>query len=367
MKQAPPKTIEAIVSHLIPPARREDVLGDLHERYRSTAQYLMDAMRTVPHVIVSQIRRTTDRRLVIFEALALYLAFLTVPARPGGRSLIFEPAMLMPLLIPVVVALMALRFIDVYTRSESRTQKGFALQSVMAVALAYGAEELVRVAHAALTLPRGALLEGSALAAFLVWMLRWAMCSQEHRMRPSTLHSAGGDATMLLDIQRQVKEFGDRIRNRNRMEYGAALLVIAFFTYSFAKTTHPIARVGFALIIAGTLYAIYVLRTKGSPRVPPAEGTIAAYLAFHRSELGRQRDLLHRIWLWYSGPFIPGFVVLFTGALLSNDVRNRGVFPLLSSSVVCALIFFAIWKVNQRAERRLQQQIDDLDAMANRQ
>ena len=38
------KTAEAIVAVFVPPACREEVLGDLHERYRSPGQYGVDAV-----------------------------------------------------------------------------------------------------------------------------------------------------------------------------------------------------------------------------------------------------------------------------------------------------------------------------------
>ena len=48
MKPGPPKTFEALVAVLVPPACREEVLGDLHERYGSPRQYGLDAASTVP-------------------------------------------------------------------------------------------------------------------------------------------------------------------------------------------------------------------------------------------------------------------------------------------------------------------------------
>ena len=53
----PPKALETIAGLLIPRASREQVLGDLHERYRSPVQYISDVVRTVPWVIASRLRR----------------------------------------------------------------------------------------------------------------------------------------------------------------------------------------------------------------------------------------------------------------------------------------------------------------------
>src|SRR5262245_33562935 len=58
METRPPEIIERIVAWLIPPMSREHVLGDLSERYTSPRQYVLDAMRTLPFVIASRVRRT---------------------------------------------------------------------------------------------------------------------------------------------------------------------------------------------------------------------------------------------------------------------------------------------------------------------
>ena len=52
--------IEKIVGIFIPPACREEVLGDLRERNDGVQLFIYDALRTIPLVIVSRIRRTTD-------------------------------------------------------------------------------------------------------------------------------------------------------------------------------------------------------------------------------------------------------------------------------------------------------------------
>src|SRR5215471_5311467 len=54
MNSGPSKTAEAIVAVFVPPACREEVLGDLHERYSSSGQYGLDAVRTIPLVIISR-------------------------------------------------------------------------------------------------------------------------------------------------------------------------------------------------------------------------------------------------------------------------------------------------------------------------
>lgn len=76
MPSGPPKLLENLARLIIPPACREEVLGDLHERYRSPAQYLGDLIATVPFLIVSRIVRTTDLQLLLTDTLLIYGSFL---------------------------------------------------------------------------------------------------------------------------------------------------------------------------------------------------------------------------------------------------------------------------------------------------
>ena len=49
----PPRIVEAVAGALLPASRREDVLGDLHERYTSPLGYVRDAVQLIPIVAIS--------------------------------------------------------------------------------------------------------------------------------------------------------------------------------------------------------------------------------------------------------------------------------------------------------------------------
>ena len=84
VETCPPKVIERVVQLLIPPASREHVLGDLSERYESTRQYLVDALRTLPFVVVSRVRRTSNPPLD--TAVVVMLWFWAVICGGGNMS-----------------------------------------------------------------------------------------------------------------------------------------------------------------------------------------------------------------------------------------------------------------------------------------
>ena len=123
MEPSPPKIIEAAVELLLPPACRESVLGDLCESYTSPIRYLRDAILTVPLVIVSRIRRTTDAGLLLLEAFALYLCFATPARFLNGRVFLNQHNAYVRLALPVLIALLALVLADAYTSTEKRMIK----------------------------------------------------------------------------------------------------------------------------------------------------------------------------------------------------------------------------------------------------
>ena len=61
----PPKIIETIAGLLLPRACREQVLGDLHERYVPPFQYTLDVVRTLPFAVASQIRRRSSLQSIL--------------------------------------------------------------------------------------------------------------------------------------------------------------------------------------------------------------------------------------------------------------------------------------------------------------
>lgn len=116
----PPKVVEFLLGVLLPPACRESVLGDLHEGYTSPAQYVRAAASAVPWVIASRIVRTTEPRLLLLEAFALYLAFVTSARFAAGPKFLELWNAYIRLALPVVAALFAMVLVDAYTSTEKR-------------------------------------------------------------------------------------------------------------------------------------------------------------------------------------------------------------------------------------------------------
>jgi hypothetical protein len=120
MRSGPPKTLEAIVALLLPPVCREEVLGDLCEKYAGPGQYVLLAMRVVPCVIVSRIRRTADARVLLMEALLLYASYLAA-AWYTDRKVLMDQWGFLRLAIPAVLAVAFMMLEDAWSRVREKS------------------------------------------------------------------------------------------------------------------------------------------------------------------------------------------------------------------------------------------------------
>ena len=172
----------------------------------------------------------------------------------------------------------------------------------------------------------------------------------------------------LGEIRRKAQKFEKRVLWRNLREYAASAIVVASFGYTMVLSPPALMRTGCALMIAGTLFMVYMLHRRGASRTVPAELAFRTCVDFHRKELERQRDLLRGVWTWYLLPFVPGMTVFLAGLFLwtmkqPNAPEHTGaiVITFAITVVVCAAVFIGAGKLNQWGARKLQQEIDALD------
>lgn len=134
--------IEQIVGIFIPPACREEVLGDLRERNDGAQLFLYDALRTVPFVIVSRIRRTTDSVVLLMEAFCSFISFLAA-AWALDRAMVYRQDGLMRLAVPCVIAMVMLMIADAYANPRKRSL----LRPFISVTIAFLGVFLVHIIH----------------------------------------------------------------------------------------------------------------------------------------------------------------------------------------------------------------------------
>src|SRR5579872_6737310 len=166
MCSGPKKSAEAVVAVFVPPACREEVLGDLHERYRSAGQYGMDALCTVPMVILSRIRRTADPQVMLMQAFALYVSFLS-SAWLGDRALLNEPWGLARLGLPAAMALIGLVLEDAYSKPGRRSALSLARGPVLGTGLALVSQGMLWAGRPQLAIPAWVAIYGCAMSLLL--------------------------------------------------------------------------------------------------------------------------------------------------------------------------------------------------------
>ena len=105
----PSPLLESVLSRLLPVAVRDEVLGDLYERYQSPLQYLLAGVAIVPIAVFCRIRRTADPQVTLTVACLLYLCYL-------GTAWFTTPTSSTRLALPPALTLLGIVLADVYAR-----------------------------------------------------------------------------------------------------------------------------------------------------------------------------------------------------------------------------------------------------------
>jgi hypothetical protein len=166
MRAGPSRIAEAIVAVFVPPACREEVLGDLYERYRSAGQYGLDAARTIPLVILSRIRRTADPPVLLMQALTLYASFLAA-AWLEDRAFLTKQWGLMRIAFPAAAAILGLLLEDAYARPGWRSPLKLVRGPMLGLGLALASQVMLRIGSPDLALPVLIACYGCALSLLL--------------------------------------------------------------------------------------------------------------------------------------------------------------------------------------------------------
>jgi hypothetical protein len=164
--------LERLIGLLIPPACREEILGDLHERYQSLPQYLFNMCSVTPMVIVSRIRRTADPQVLLLESFALYLAFLGATLLQDRTFLLAENALLR-LALPCATTLVGALLEAAYTRPGRHSQLQLARGPALGIFAALLCQEVLRYADSDAVVPQWIMLNGSAMGLLLLSGIRF--------------------------------------------------------------------------------------------------------------------------------------------------------------------------------------------------
>ena len=173
------------------------------------------------------------------------------------------------------------------------------------------------------------------------------------------------NAVTLEHIHERASQFQKRIRRGLLIEYVASIFVVLIFGFYIWVFPGWMIKAGSALIILAAAFAICQMRRRMSAQnVPDAQRL--ELIAFHRRELVRQRDAWTSAWLWYIAPFLPGMVLMGMGRWFQFHASWRSLAwdheIIILASAFAVLVLGSIWLLQMRAAKRLQKEIDALDA-----
>jgi len=324
----PPEWLERIVLAAIPPAAREAVGGDLWETYQAPRQYVAEALRTVPLVILSQARRNLNFPALMLQGALSYsclgtlatLALLPIlmllgayqaTARPAPRRAFRESILMAAFVTIVLLQLMTMHI---------ATQLGLEHFNWLSLFLQ-------------------ALLLSPLLCLFRAGLILLG------DRRTGSLSGA----IAMEKLEQDYRAFAGRARRRNLAE-GAALALAAACCFYFGWNLLPVRLFG--------LVGLYLL-LHAAPRALPARGDFVSLRAQYQQELARQQQLRQFLWwLW----FTPALVALNAGLIQAGLASGRPLIAVMGAIGV-ALLCFLVTALNREHGGRVQEQIGLLDRM----
>jgi hypothetical protein len=327
----PPDWLERIVLSAIPPAAREAVAGDLWETYCSPRQYAAEALRTVPFVVASQMRRNLNLPALLLQGALIFIClggtatFLSLPVlmlrgayqattRPCPARVFREAILLSSGVMVLLLLVMSSRF-------------PFAARS--------GVDHFTWLSL---------FLLGLLLSPFLC-ILRAGLIMQGDRCMPLTASDLPTE-----ELARGYRDFLRGVLCRNLLE-AMALAAMAVSGFFFAWNA--------MLVGLFALAAFYLLLD----RAPfPATGDFVSLRSRYRQELARQQQLRRFLrWLW----FAPVLVALHARLAQDGLATGQPVKAMLDC-VAVAILCFLVAALNREHGGRVQEQIGLLDRMRER-
>lgn len=330
--KAPPPRLEKIVLGLIPPTAREAVAGDLCETYASPRQYAREALRTVPLVILSQMRRNLNLPALLLQTGLVYFCLGSVAAGFALPILLLNdtyqpitrPCPKRALRAAILIASAAL----VFLQAASLTM-GAAIRA-----------DLDRTTWMTL------LFLGPMLSPVMGLCRAGLIVEGDHRI---ALTASEMSAAELTDA---FQNFARRTRGHNMLE-GAALLAAGSFAAVFLRDAVSIP------LIALYLLAAFTLLLHGAPRMPDPRTDFVSLRAHFQSELTQRRRQRHFLWWLWFAPLLAALYLKLVEQMLANGKPVLAVM----GSVAAILSCFLITALTREYGGRIQEQVGSLDRM----
>jgi hypothetical protein len=257
--------LERLFRLLLPPASREHVLGDLHEKCKSPRQYLSDAISVLGPVIIGRIRRTTDFQVCLIEIFVVYLSFSAAAWWIGQSAFLYDHSGFARLVIPTTVIVIGLLLCNAYADPEKHPSLiRPVLQTAGSIALAFFGQAVIFDTSPNFVVPLAVMLYGSCTSFVLVSTLRmifppifssWARTAllNEHRVLPKPYLIPA--RVPLQRIRQMVSEVPRPVGSKTVLTCTVALSIAALLLL-------PVQRAVFVIAVLVVLSVLYQIRPR---------------------------------------------------------------------------------------------------------
>jgi hypothetical protein len=357
MEARPHPLAERLVAWLLPPACREHVLGDLHERYVSAGQYVRDAILTVPYAIWGQVRRTTSPMSAGAQAGAVYVAFLAAGAvagsGPAEPSLASAGAGLAALSALVVVALR-----DAWAGRTARAATGLSLDAALGLTAAAAVQAILQMLGARIAFAPAAVSFACAIGLPLLGGVRVFLS----RLPDSTVSTSEGGGTMRATQPGQLRGM-----QRDLLVWWGMIAALGFtmgIGLLLVPTVAPVRPLVVAWLIIFALIGVYQRSRTTWPQPLSADADADAIVRY-RAALERRRDEQYR-WPARQHRWIVGTVamVFLVGVVGIWNPRSAVTTTPFVTSLAIAMVGLGLYAftraMTNRAAASFQRALDQL-------
>jgi hypothetical protein len=168
----------------------------------------------------------------------------------------------------------------------------------------------------------------------------------------------------LDEIRRKAQKLQMKARLAALAWFVMGLLLCVFFARSSVKADAVVTRIGFGMLSLWGAYGAYQGYKWIWPGTLAADATLSTSLNFYRKELERRHDYVQHIWRRAGLTFcFAGLAVVIVPPLISVLRTPRLLVNAVPFFVLLAIWLAVFFPMRKRQQRRLQQEIDELNAL----
>ena len=353
---APHPLLERAVGMLIPPAAREAVLGDLFELYQSPSQYVTAALRALPFVVASQVRRQVNIPALMIQALVVSACF-------SGFLLSLRWQLDITNVAVITAAILAATLLfEAYRGDKPASEKRAILEAIIVgvLVIGYAYYVLIVMLHANRYYLH---LDASALFFWLILPFGMpALCA----LRAGSIVGRDNFDDLTVDdltrddLVRHYTQLESRARARTRREIALLTMIGAL---SALIVWYAGLKPGLLGALLAAIYAVapaYLL-IHGAPR-KLAQGDFLSLREAFRHEITRQHQL--RVFTGWLGP-APLLLVLYATAFRFSAGPAQQLWLVYATMATMAGAFLVL-AINRDRGAHLQDITNQLDRLRER-